>query len=423
MLIHNPHIAEGSAIINATIPSGNTFPSSPDVGELFFLMAGNIGLHAYMSGGWKLLSKAEELANHATNSAIHLTTTQATQINKVADLITTTGSLSTDLSNHILDFNKHLTTSQNTFIDNITVTAAEVNKLTGIATYLGADNISTKLSLLTSSKLNVDGTNFMLADLNIAGFKLKNVATPAAATDGANKDYVDKTIRMVIQPTLFLSSGNINVPAGATAMFVSGCGAGGGGGGGAGSVVAGLMGNRVGSGGGGGGAGQYVYKSKFNVVAGTNITVIVGLGGTGGTSGGSGINGADGANGGASSVGITGDAITQIVPFLAGGGGGKGGLSVQTSAAGGAGGTGYPSGAFGDDGVYGSNGSHGGAGASSMFGPGGGPGKGRDGGSRPGINAAGFGAGGGGGGGSFTNSGSGSIGAAGSNGFILLEWY
>jgi hypothetical protein len=47
MILDRPQIAEGSVIVNATVPSGASFPGSPNPGELFYLTSGSTGLYAY----------------------------------------------------------------------------------------------------------------------------------------------------------------------------------------------------------------------------------------------------------------------------------------------------------------------------------------------------------------------------------------
>jgi len=184
--------------------------------------------------------------------------------------------------------------------------------------------------------------------------------------------------------TRYTSNGTWTAPAGVTTAWLTGCGPGGGGAGGNSATV----------GGGGGGGGQSVIAEAVTVVPGTSYTVTIGTGGAGSVSA--------AANGSAGS-GPT--VFGSTLLSLAAGAGGT--VSGAGGAAGGAGGSAQG----GATGVSGSDNPVGGTGGSSMFGAGG------AGGTSVTSPRTGSGYGSGGGGGAQS-----ALGAAGSNGFLLVEW-
>ena len=180
----------------------------------------------------------------------------------------------------------------------------------------------------------------------------------------------------------FTSSGTFNVPAGVTAVYVSGIGGGGGAGGKNTSSVST----------GGGGSGQYCIRKKLSVTPGQVIAVTIGAGGSGGTT-----SGTSGSSGGATTFGA--------LLTLSGGSGSPGRTDTNTSPGIG----GYPNG---QTGGYNGTATHGGNGGCSPFGNGG-VGVSGDGGS------AAANTGGGGGGAGTTPS---RAGGAGGSGYLLVEW-
>lgn len=59
----------------------------------------------------------------------------------------------------------------------------------------GGGNVAIGVSSITSGmKLEVGGASKFNGQMNISGYKIINVATPTAGTDGVNKDYVDNAI-------------------------------------------------------------------------------------------------------------------------------------------------------------------------------------------------------------------------------------
>ncbi|MBM3210613.1 hypothetical protein FJZ33_00215 [Candidatus Poribacteria bacterium] len=198
---------------------------------------------------------------------------------------------------------------------------------------------------------------------------------------------------------LFTSSGIFTAPAGVTNVFLSMAG---GGGGGAGSTAGGNAG-------GGGGGAAWIIRTAYPVTPSGNYTVTVGAAGSGGAKFGNGTAG--------------GNSIFDSSPTTNGGGaanggtGGTGASGVNGSPTGGSGAPSYGGGRIvtaGINGANGSNGSWGGAGAGNAYGKGG------NGAVTTTPATAGTGRGAGGGGGSSATGAE--PGAAGSQGFVLVEW-
>jgi hypothetical protein len=216
----------------------------------------------------------------------------------------------------------------------------------------------------------------------------------------------------------FTSSGSFVVPAGVTAIYLSGCPGGGGGGG-----CATVGSPNIMSGAGGGGAGQPAIRKKVTVVPGETLTITIGAAGIAGA-----LNTTGGSGGTTSIVG----SISGTLLTLTGGSGGLLGLAGTYSSyqAGQSGGAGFPSGSYGQDTGPVGIGAIGGAGASGPFGGGGPGGRGTLIGTTmfPGISAAGYGAGGGGCGGCYPGGNTtitttpGNTGGAASAGLAIIEW-
>ena len=55
MIFDGVKIGEGGIIINPVISSGTSFPANTDLGELFYLTTGTVGLYIYAGTGWRLI--------------------------------------------------------------------------------------------------------------------------------------------------------------------------------------------------------------------------------------------------------------------------------------------------------------------------------------------------------------------------------
>jgi len=193
----------------------------------------------------------------------------------------------------------------------------------------------------------------------------------------------------------FSGNGTLQVPAGVTTMFATGCGGGGGGG------ACDASGH---AGGGGGGSGASVVDGGFSTIPGHILSITVGTLGLGGS----------GAVGGSGSATILVDTSTSTtITTLGGGGGGAEGTTTSNTTGGTAGGSGGAAGGPGHLDLGGSG--IGGNGGSCLIGAGG-PGQA---GNIPGQVAGMFGGGGAGGG---SGSGGGAAGGNGGPGYMRLEW-
>ncbi|HDR9834293.1 TPA: hypothetical protein QDC51_001047 [Burkholderia multivorans] len=245
-------------------------------------------------------------------------------------------------------------------------------------------------------------------------------ANPVTIPDGTAPNHAASVEQLSGRKWVVTATGNLTVPAGVTAMYLSGCAPGGGGAaGGPGSIGASPA---WAGGGGGGGAGQSLQRALYSVTPGQQINVTIGSPGVGGVVSGNnpGNNGTSGGNLVISGPGFNNG--TEVT--LQGGGGGNGGNAVTSgNAVGGGPGIGFPAGGYGNDTTNGNAGGSGGAGASGPFGGGGGAARGSTFGGVAGGNASGYGAGGGGGSGVYTSgAGNGGSGGNGSPGLMIFEW-
>ncbi|MBU9175849.1 phage tail protein [Burkholderia gladioli] len=243
--------------------------------------------------------------------------------------------------------------------------------------------------------------------------KLFQVETPPAgdnSNDAASTAFVQgfaggrKVVILSITPW--------TVPAGVTDIWVSAC-AGAGGGAGSPNIPA----NNIVAGGAGGGAGQFVLRYHMTVMPGQVLSCTPGAGGVAGAVGGAGGNGSN------TTVGS--------LTLTAGAGGQVGSSGTPTQAwPGQPGGNGFPNGEYGQDTSQYGPGATGGRGGAGPFGASGAPGRGAIGGVANLIAPSasyGYGVGGSGAGGCYgpttaTGTTSGTVGAAGMPGFIVIEY-
>lgn len=141
-----------------------------------------------------------------------LESTAALKVNKAGDTMTgflglhadptatlhaaTKGYVDTSIATHTGNDSLHLTTGQNTFLDAITVTAAEVNHLSGV-TALIQDQINSKLSTSGGA---------MSGPISLSG-------NPTLDAHAANKVYVDSQDALKLSLTGGVMTGPIQLPA------------------------------------------------------------------------------------------------------------------------------------------------------------------------------------------------------------------
>lgn len=267
----------------------------------------------------------------------------------------------------------------------------------GVAKSAELNKVWRQSSLMTAAlaQFAADQTGLDMLDDGSTAILIANIKAAVKTLSGAQ---------------VFNSSGSFTVPPGVTQVRVTAV-AGGGGSGSSLSVLAGT----IQTGASGGGAGQSIVRQSYAVTPGQVIAITIGVGGSAAPAG--------GANGGAGGNTIIGSLVTLT--------GGSGGVLSNTAVAPAIpnavlGGAGFPRGEpAGTVSSGGGGGGRGGAGGSSIFGQGGFPAPGTNGGATGGGTnaAANTGAGGGGAGGSFGTAASvGATGGAGGSGCVIFEW-
>ena len=162
MLIDRPQIVEGSVIVNATVPSGTSFPLNPANGELFYLTTDGSLYIFLQDSNWFRISLKQELDTHQSDTTHHLTPEQNTLLDGLNVTLTSThlnfvdgvtspiqiqiDAANTALNMHAADSALHLTPAQNSFIDAITATSTEVNYLSGVTS-----NVQTQINNTAST--------------------------------------------------------------------------------------------------------------------------------------------------------------------------------------------------------------------------------------------------------------------------------
>ncbi|WP_257755199.1 hypothetical protein [Burkholderia glumae] len=281
-----------------------------------------------------------------------------------------------------------------------------VNNTTGAFSLTATTAAGTGVTLPAGSTIITgDGTNIVQPS--------RNIAVPPAG-DSSQKGATTAFVQGFAggRKVVILSAMNWTVPAGVTSIWVSACAAGGGS---AGSPN--IPANNIVAGGGGGGAGQFVLRYPMAVTPGQVLSCVPGAAGVAGAIGAAGGNGSN--------------TIVGSLTLNAGAGGQVGSSGAPTQAwPGQPGGNGFPNGEYGQDTSQYGPGATGGRGGCGPFGASGAPGRGAIGGVASLIAPSasyGYGVGGSGAGGCYgptTASGttSGSVGAAGMPGLIVIEY-
>lgn len=132
MLLDGVKLLEGSDVVNLTLPSGTSFPTSPNVGEVFFKTSDN-KVYVYHSTAWNELAGSGSVG---TEGVVSVTSgTSLPDINTVNDgelfIVSTTGKLYASISGAWLQLsNEALVPSGNTLPATNTAVAGSLFILT-----------------------------------------------------------------------------------------------------------------------------------------------------------------------------------------------------------------------------------------------------------------------------------------------------
>ena len=175
---------------NFTVQHGlNVGPLTIDAATGNLTTTGTVSAGGVVLGADTLLTPTQNtfldgitVAYDKVNFLANVTSDVQSQITTVSGTASTTAG---NLTTHVGDETKHLTSTQNSFIDGITVSSVEVNRLSGVTS-----NIQTQLG----TKLDLAGGT-MTGNINVnAGLNISIADAPSTATHAANKAYVDSLV-------------------------------------------------------------------------------------------------------------------------------------------------------------------------------------------------------------------------------------
>ena len=227
MLIDRPQVSEGSVIVNATVPSGTSYPTSANPGELFFRTDLN-ALHTFTGAAWFEAGKTS-LDVHIADTLLHLNSVQNTLLDNLSTSLTAgevnalvgvtspiqgqinaVAGPSGTLATHMADDTRHLTSAQNTLIDGISVSATELNYVTGANAPLQSQ---------------INAINAVDVGQNSRLTTLENTTVPAVQTN-LNNHMADDTRHMtasqnVLIDSITVTAADINKLSGASGLTSS----------------------------------------------------------------------------------------------------------------------------------------------------------------------------------------------------------
>ena len=191
MLFDNIQLSEGSEIQNLSIDSGPAFPTSPNLGELFYFTGttgSGSGLYVYKSSGWEILKTGTQVAPHNATYIVQTASSDLSSEQALASL--PTGVLKNTTGTGILSVSAvDLSSSDATGV----LAAGRFPALTGdITTTSGSVSTSLSTTGVTAgsyTKVTVDAKGRVTAGSNPAGaaaLGLTNVVT----TDNASAQTV-----------------------------------------------------------------------------------------------------------------------------------------------------------------------------------------------------------------------------------------
>lgn len=192
MLIDGISLIEGSNITNAVVASGDSFPSLPDIGELYYLTSGTAGLYVYNGSAWTAAGSGGTGGPFTITGDVTGTIDGGTDVLTLATVNSNTGSFGSSTAIPVLTTNgKGLVTAVST-----SVVIAPAGTLTGptLASNVVASSLT---SVGTLSSLGVSGAasagsfsgagtglTGTAASLSIGGNAATASAAPAAGITG-----------------------------------------------------------------------------------------------------------------------------------------------------------------------------------------------------------------------------------------------
>lgn len=181
MLLDGVMLLEGSDIVNLTLPSGTSFPSSPNVGEVFFKTSDN-KVYVYYFSDWTAIGGSASSAV-TVNSG-----TSLPDINTVADgelfVVSTTGKLYSSIASAWVQLSNEASVSSGTTLPETNVSVA-----------------GSLFILTTTNKIHgfIDGSWVQLSDT--ATTPTPNIYDVAVSVPGTI--IADSTIAFFITPRAF----------------------------------------------------------------------------------------------------------------------------------------------------------------------------------------------------------------------------
>jgi len=179
MYIDAPILSAGSAILNATVPSGTVHPAEPTTGSLFFHTEVN-ALQVFIAElGW-----IEVGAVGRSQLAAELLDVEVNSIPQIR----------TEITEHLDDVYRHITAPQREILQAAVlegVTGDDAKKLIGLSGLDGTilENLDS-LNRLCVEKVDKSGGT-MAADLSMGGNRLTNLGKPMKPSDAATVEYVN----------------------------------------------------------------------------------------------------------------------------------------------------------------------------------------------------------------------------------------
>ena len=189
MLIDGLTLTEGSTIKNLTVAYGTSFPSLPDIGELFYRTDASLGLQVYDGSAWGAVGGG------GTSDASALTGTTLAS-NVVSSSLTSVGTLSalsvagTATAGTFSGSGASLTSIPNSALTNSSITIGSTSVALGASATTIAGLSSVTSTSFTGALTGAASSNVLKAGDTMTGLLILS-ADPTAALGAVTKQYVD----------------------------------------------------------------------------------------------------------------------------------------------------------------------------------------------------------------------------------------